>query len=830
VLPGMGDRLRALLGLEELDAAGPRENATPGVAVGGDRVRQSVAALFTALAAEGPLLLVLDDLHWATPTMREGVQDVAEQVRGPVLLLGLARQEMTQSDDWAEALVDHRTLVLPPLGEPALERLLSAYLGVPAEALPASIRSTLLDRAQGNPFYLAELLHLLVDRGYLRRRDGGWDLAEDLPEDLLPAGVQAVLAARIDGLDGAAKGVLRDASVLGLRMRPDALAAVGAASGHGDPDVVTDALRTLLDRRLLEQVPEVDGGGLRFGHTLVRDVAYAGLAKVERARRHAAAASWATGTGASRGGETDLVAATQGERALSLALEMGLPPTDPSWQARAVAFPALARLGHAALARDDNRTAERVLGRALLLAGPPYGTRLPESLVLPVRVAHGQALAGLHRLDEAETELERALEASSDGLRASALVVLGDIRRRRGDVHGASGAFVSALAAASAAGIDRLGGEALRQLGLLDYFDGRLGDAEQRFRQAHALAAQVDDERGAGWALQHLAWSATTRGDYELAETTLELAAEVFTGLDDTGGLSWVAGTEGFVRLLQGRFVEARELAGSVLPLGQEAGERWGVAALLCIDAIAAAELGHVEEAQSEAERARERFAEVGDAWGQVLALTACGFAARGADEPDRAVALLDQATSLAEDAGYPAVGSLALVAAGYAHLDRRDVGAAETVAYRASALLAGLDLRPHAALGASVLLAQVLRRRGEPERALAELDAALAAATAPGLLFPRRQALAHRAGTLLDLGRAAEALEAAEQAVAVESEDVRSQVVALRVLAAALRAGGQDERAAQTLRRALEVARSTGQRSEVAATEQALAAVSGGG
>ena len=83
--------------------------------------------------------------------------------------------------------------------------------------------------------------------------------------------------------------------------------------------------------------------------------------------------------------------------------------------------------------------------------------------------------------------------------------------------------------------------------------------------------------------------------------------------------------------------------------------------------------------------------------------------------------------------------------------------------------------------LGAKVLLAQTLRARGLLPEALGELDAALAVAEEPGLLFPRRQAMAHRAGTLLELGRVEEALAAARQAVATPSEDVRSQVLALR-------------------------------------------------
>ncbi|MCW2681616.1 MAG: adenylate/guanylate cyclase with repeat, partial [Frankiales bacterium] len=523
--------------------------------------------------------------------------------------------------------------------------------------------------------------------------------------------------------------------------------------------------------------------------------------------------------------EADATAASHGERAVRLAVEMGLPATDPAWQARGVAFAALARLGQGALARDDNAAAEGLFRRALALGHPVYGDELPDDLVVPVRVGHAQSLAALHRLDEAEEQLAPALEALEDAVRASALVVLGEVRRKRGQVMGAREAFVSALAAAASAGVDRLSGEALRQLGLLDYFDGRLRDAEERFRQAHALAVQVGDPRGAGWALQHLAWSATTRGDYGLADRTLEQAAEVFSSLEDSGGLSWVAGTEGFVRLLQGRLTEARELAQSVLPLGEAIGERWGVAALLTIDALAAAELGDVRTAVSQAEQARTRFADVGDAWGEALALTAQGIAARGADEPGAAVQLLGEAVELSEQGRYPLISSLALVATGYAHLDRGDPEGAEAAAWRASALLAGLDLDASAALGAKVLLAQVLRARGRLEEALGEIDAALAVTHAPALLFPRRQALAHRAGVLLQLGRVDEALTAAREAVATPSEDVRAHVLALRALGSALRAAG-DEPAAQTaLEQALEVATSTGQRSEIAATERLLRA-----
>jgi tetratricopeptide (TPR) repeat protein len=512
----------------------------------------------------------------------------------------------------------------------------------------------------------------------------------------------------------------------------------------------------------------------------------------------------------------DATVAAHGERALALAKEMRLPNDDSVWRARTVTVEALTRLGQAALARDDNEAASALFTRALDAAAG----HVPDAYV-----GRAAARVSQHELTEARKDLDRVLGSDDPRIRAAALAVLGDLLRKRGDEAGATEALVSALALASDHGDDRVAGDALRQLGLIEYFGGRMHAAEERFRSALALAERVGDTRGAGWALQHLAWSATTRGDYELAERTLIAAAKVFESLDDSGGLSWTAGTEAFVRLLQGRLRTARELAQGLLMLGEQLGDRWGIAACLTIDAHAAAELGDVTLGRAEAERACAAFAELGDAWGQALALVSAGVAARDAGEPDVACGHFEQALRVAEEGGHTVVLSLALVGLGYANLDRGDLAAAEAAAYRAVAVVAGLSLEPHGVVAAQVLLAQVLRARGRVEEALELLDAAQDI-TEPSLLFPLRQALAHRAGALLEAGRAEEALATARQAVAVPAEDIRSQVVALRVLGATLGACGDRAGAQAALEEALAIATATEQRTEVAATERALAAL----
>ena len=830
VPPNVVDRLMALLGLAPTSPA-PRETAAPGTAVdAGDPLMEAVLALFDGLSAAGPLVLVVDDLQWGTPDLVVALTTIMQKVGGPVLMLCLGRSDVVSGGDlpenWWSGLPQPELLPVTPLDDAAANRLLSAYLGGGTLDQPA--QELLIDRAQGNPFFLAELLHLLVDRGVLVPTDDGWHLDGPLPTQILPAGVQSVLTARFDGLDPVAKAVLRDASVVGTRFDAATLHAV-------DPRPESDiafALETLASRGIVSQVGgsagerDRDGDGRPatyvFTHALARDVIYAGIPKAERARRHAVVAGWANDQMQGPRGEVDAFVAGQAERAAELAAEMRLPADDPAWEARHAGFAALSRLGRSAMARDDNVRAEDAFTRALRLGEG----ELPEEALLPVLTGRAAAFAAMHRVEDAERDLEGPLAAADLATRAAALVVEGELRRRRGDDDAAREAFVSALAMASDAGVDRVTGEALRQLGLIDYLGGRLQSAEQRFREALQLSERVGDERGVGWAYQHLAWSATTRGDWELAEDTLARASEVFGALDDGGGMSWCAGTEAFVRLLQGRLHEARELAQGLLPLGEAIGDRWGVAACQTIDALAAAELGHVAGARAGALLAHTGFQELNDTWGQAMALIALGVAERGAGHVEQAVEALEQAVQCSAHAQQPTTEALALSALGYCHLDRGDAVEAEKAASRALERVQGMDLKAPAFVGPKVLLAQAWRAQGRVADALAVLEEAAATTEAPSLIFPRRQALAHCAGALLESGRAEEALAVIHHAFEVPAEDVRSRVVALRVLGNCYVACGDAPAARMALRQALALATATESISEIAATRRTAAAV----
>jgi class 3 adenylate cyclase/tetratricopeptide (TPR) repeat protein len=815
----MTDRLLALLGLVEWAPIGPRDAATPGtIEVSRDPMVEAVASVLAALTVEGPLVLVIDDAHWATGDLLNAIPTLAEELQAAVMFVSVGRPDLL-TVPWWEQMPDPELLPVSPLDEAASERLLRAYLD--GAELEPETRDLLLSRAQGNPFFLAELLHLLVDRELLRRDSNGWHLVGELPRDVLPAGVQAVLAARIDGLSPAARALARDASVIGNRFTFEMFRALTPVDGESDQ--VSLGLDELLSRGIVRPVTEGSESAPQFvfTHALARDVAYAGIPKGERARRHATVARWAIDGLQWSPGDTDAFAAAQSEQAVRLAAEMNLPPGDVAWSAREIGFGALDRLGEAALARDDNARAEALLTRAISLADG----NLPEPTVARTLVRRAAARVALHRLDEAEADLEPALDSTDQRTRATALVVHGDILRRRGEDNRATRALVTALAVASDSGYDRVTGEALRQLGMMDFLAARLSAAEERFSQALSLAERVGDRRGAGWALQHLAWTATTRGDYDLAGQRLVAAREVFTSLDDDGGLSWCAGTEAFIRLLQGRLSEARELAQSLLPVGRAIGDRWGTAACLTIDGFAAAELGLLTTALEQSAAAYEQFEELGDVWGQCMASVASAAALRAQGRQRKAIRRLEHAVDLALKARNPLPAALATVSIGYCRLDLGDASAAEGAARLALEAAEGLDLKPGALVSLRVLLAQALRARGETEEAVQLLREAQVVADS-SLAFPRRQALAHLAGGLLELGQADEALRVAHEAMAQHAEDVRSRIVALRVLGACLAAVGDVPAARYAVRQATALSGATEMRGELAASQRALSAL----
>jgi AAA ATPase domain/Adenylate and Guanylate cyclase catalytic domain len=189
-----------------------------------DRLHASWVDFLTEQASERPVVLLVEDVHWAEPPLLELLERIARDVRGPLQLLATARPDFARSWD---PHVDAETLLLEPLPPEATTSLVEALL---AAELPDTVRDLIVERAEGNPFFVEELIENLIDAGVLARHNGGWQVSE-LPADFkILDSVQAVLAARIDLLDDADKAALQAALCDGARLldRADVRARRGA--------------------------------------------------------------------------------------------------------------------------------------------------------------------------------------------------------------------------------------------------------------------------------------------------------------------------------------------------------------------------------------------------------------------------------------------------------------------------------------------------------------------------------------------------------------------------------------------------------------------------
>ncbi|WP_433298885.1 adenylate/guanylate cyclase domain-containing protein [Actinoplanes sp. CA-030573] len=838
------DRLLALLGYGEAPAnpvgpAAPADWQPTTTRQDAEAVSTAVAELLSALAAEAPLVVIVDDLHDATASTVDALGRTLSLLDGPVVVLLLGRPELVRTAGALTRLADAEVHTLPPLRGADAARLLTSYLN--GGKLPQPDTDRLLATAQGNPFYLAEMVTLLMERGALTpaigaNAAGKWQLAAgSLGSQLLSRDLAAVLAARIDALPAEPRAVLRDAAVVGDTVPTGVIEALRERRATSDarPGAVAAvelerSIDELLQRRMLHRVR----GGYAFTTPLMREAAYSGIGKADLADRHAYLATWAAPEtidrlgydGASRlsltENERDAFVATHAECAVELADQVRLRPEASVRDVTPLGVAALGRMARRALANIEPAASIEYAERAASLSH--------DALPLPDQLVHARALLRLGRAEEALVYGEKISKGSADEpvCRAEALLVVGRAHEALGDTGRAVAAWQEALDVATEAELLPERANAMRRLGMADFLAGRLSQASSRFAAAYQVTLAAGDRHGQAWALQNLAWVTTTRGDFAGTDAVLGRAARLFAELGDPVGRSWLRGTTAFARLLAGRLQESRRLARIFLPFGDRVGEAWAVGTLRAVEAYAASELGELGEADGEARRAFRDFNAVGDDWGRGLALVVRGAIARGLGEFDHAFDLLTDALGFADRTGHPLLLGMAGTMRGFVDLHRGDLARAEADARRVM-----IAVEPHnplapAQVGPRVLLAEARLRAGDATTAIGLLAPIASDTGSPSLLFSRRHALASYASALLADGRIDSAMTWIERARAATSEDVRSGVLAAMTYARVLAAADRCEESRQAAEEAVRLAYSTEQASERVAAEELRAAL----
>ncbi len=247
------------------------------------RIEQSVQSLLRAAAIQQPTIIVLDDLHWADLASLELLDTIlAMPPISGLLIIASCRPD----GSGGEQLIKRRilgsetgaTVSLQPLSADDSNALVAALLHV--EGLPESVRQLILSRAEGNPFYVEEVVRSMIDRGLLYRDGEVWRSHPDVTAVEVPPTLVGVISARIDLLPPQERNILQVASVLGRRFRAHALSYTLADI----PAAAVDADLQELQRR--ELLRPLDDDQYSFKHALTQEVAYSTLLLEHRKHYH----------------------------------------------------------------------------------------------------------------------------------------------------------------------------------------------------------------------------------------------------------------------------------------------------------------------------------------------------------------------------------------------------------------------------------------------------------------------------------------------------------------------------------------------------------------
>ncbi len=500
----------------------------------------------TELADAQPLILVFEDVHWAEEPLLELVEHLAERVKdAPLLIVCLARPELLDvRPGWGGGSLRSTAIALEPLGRSESEELLDALLA--DHELAPDRRAALLEKTEGNPLFVEETTRMLLEGGTWSTR--------------IPDTLQAMIAARIDRLPRSEKQLLQRASVIGRIFWESAVAQLLPAGEELEPVLDDLLLRDFITR---ETRSSISGErAYRFKHVLIRDVAYAGLAKGSRADLHQQVAQWLAEIS---GEELVEIRAYHLDQAALLLEELdGSVPTALATEAAE----ALERAGRRALAREANRSARRLLVRAVELEP-----------TLQRRFAAARAASRIADLPAQAVEMERVFAEATE---------TGDRR-----LQGLSLVALAENALLRDADLPR--GRELVEQALVLLEDARPEDRYEgltvRARIGWWLGDLDDDERWIGKALE----VAREIGRKDLEATAAdELASSAIARLDLDRATGLVA-----------EALELAEESGNITALG------WALVSHARIHALR----GRPDDAAAELERAEELFSQSGNAW-----------------------------------------------------------------------------------------------------------------------------------------------------------------------------------------------------------------------
>src|SRR5256884_1626317 len=507
------------------------------------------------LAREKPTAVIVEDLHWAEPTLLELMSYVlGEEADVPLLLIGTARPEL---EDEAPGFLGRegrrRTIELQTLGPDQAAALLKDLTGDAAFA-ETRFAAGLIANAGGNPLFIEETVRMLREEGLLELERWQGEEMRDVP---VPTSVQGLISSRLDRLAIKEKQLAHHAAVVGAVFWAGAVAHLGAQEGAAREDPRPGL--TELERRdfvaHLKASSVADDEEYAFKHILMRDVAYGQVPKGRRAQLHLGFSEWVNSLPSSADEFVEIVA-WHLEQACVLSREVARSPIQPPTSEAAAA---LADAARRAERRESLREAHRYYTRALEVLDDRH-----DELRFELRLRRAEMAMMLGQLKEACEELlevaENASRLDRTDIESEALLLLGDIDQRQGRIPEAHQRLTEAerLASLTEDGSLRIKVAFVFATFVGDY-QGRHDDAIERLRAAIATVEKNGDP--ALVAEGHLRIAALLMSrDLAAAEPELrrclELASDLGSHRMEAEATSWL----GMTAYLRGRPEEGERL------------------------------------------------------------------------------------------------------------------------------------------------------------------------------------------------------------------------------------------------------------------------------
>jgi predicted ATPase/class 3 adenylate cyclase len=571
-----------------------------------DRAFAILTSVFGKIAREGLLLLLLDDLHWADQGSLDLVAHLLRELNErPLIVICLARPRFEREQPgWGESAGWIERIELASLSGDEAEELLDELLRK-LPRIPESLRALVLERAEGNPFYVEEVVKMLIEEGTIQTGDERWSVTDgDLTDVDVPPTLVGVLQARLDRLPGTERLLLQRASVIGRKFWQDAVLALHE---EGEPRVeirevdLSTRLHELAHRELVfpsEPSSFLDTREFAFKHAVLRDVTYKGVLRRMRRVYHAQVASWLEvrggdeeGTHAGWIGEHHALAGNGSEAA--------------AWFARA------GKQAQGAYVRESAMEYyRRALGLWAQEADPPIDERL-------------DALHGL-----------------------------GQVLMWAGDYEGSIRTFqqMRDLAEASAA----LKSQSIAWHGISEaqMHSGELRAAIESADEQAQIARAAGYELALAKAIWMKAWGALRLGEISKAEDWAEEMAELTDTLADEGQKAHSLNLRGVLRSAKGDYESSAHMFEQALEIFRRMGNRRRAMPLLNNLGVIAESQGDYGLAARQYQMALETAREIASRDGEMVYLSNLGAVHVRMGEYSEAAAELDRAIQLSTDGG----------------------------------------------------------------------------------------------------------------------------------------------------------------------------------